>query len=137
MTQAGWCESYEESPVRTMPPMGCIFDVDFGMGSAYHSIYYDYSWPGTWDDHYHYPYPDSEQVVYLNHYSWIVRDHFERDIDSRTSVSAMTQGCFYYISFPWTYEYHYAQTQIPPGHTAPVQSYAFLTAHNESWYGDW
>jgi hypothetical protein len=116
--------------------MGCIFDVDWGMGSAYHSVYYDYQYPPTWDDGYYYP-DESGYWQDIGYYCWIVRDNFSRDLGSRSSVSAMTQGAFWYLNNPSEIEFHYAQTQTPPGVYAPVQSYAFLTAHNDSWFGDW
>lgn len=128
-TQAGW----NTQTVTQMPPMGCIFDVDFGLGSAYHATWYDYSL-GTWTNGYYY------DGVWRNidHYCNIVSDQFPRDlIGNRFSAEGMTQGIFFYYNWPWTIYYRYAQTQTPPGHYAPVQSYAFLTAHHHSWYGDW
>ena len=51
----------------------------------------------------------------------------------------MTQGAFYYNNNPNTVYYHYAQTQVPPGHSIPsgISPYAFLTAHPYSNGGDW
>jgi len=135
-TQAGWSSTtYDDSPVRQMPPMGCIFDVDFGLESAYHSTWYDSSY-GTWTTGYTYngnweDFPDG-------HHANIVSDQFDEDLyGDRISVEGMTQGIFFYKQNPWTIYYYYAQTQIPPGHWAPVQSYAFYTAHFYSQYGDW
>jgi hypothetical protein len=127
-TQAG----HSSSTVSSMPPMGCIFDLDFGLSTAYHSVYYDYS-GGTWTNGYYY----NGVWSGIGYYCSVVSDQFERNIGDRTSAEGMTQGAFYYNNNPGTVYYYYAQTQIPPGHSAPVNSYAFLTAHPYSYDGDW
>jgi hypothetical protein len=129
-TQAGW----SSSTVSSMPPMACIFDLDFGLGTAYRSTYYDYS-SGTWT--YRYLYDGSWADI--GHYCSVVSFQSAGSIGDRASVEGMTQGAFYYNNNPGTVYYYYAQTQFPLGHSVPpgIQSYAFLTAHAYSQYGDW
>ena len=137
--QAGW----GSATVSFMPPMGCIFDLDFQRSTAYHYVSYDYS-SGQWLTGYWY-YVHGEWVYYsLGNQVLYVGDQFNWNFGDRISAAGMTQGAFYYNNNPYTVYYRYAQTQVPPGHSVPsgISPYAFLTKHlysykNPQGNGDW
>ncbi len=149
-TQAGCSSStYDDSPVRTMPPMQMTFDVDFGLPSATRYVTYDYS-SGEWlNSYWYYEYdewkhPDirywnGQQYVY--YYCNYVGSQWNWDFGDRYSAEGMTRGAFFYINNPWTVYYKYAQTSgYWSNMPEEISSYAFLTAHyysQFSTYGDW
>lgn len=144
-TQAG---AWGINTVSFMPPMGMTFDLDFGLPSASHLVYYDYS-SGQWLTYYWYYFNGWHKEPFdpagsYNDYVLYVGDQYNWNFGDRTSAAGMTQGAFYYNNNPYTVYYHYAQTQVPPGHSIPsgISPYAFLTAHpysykNPQGYGDW
>ena len=134
-TQAG----YNSATVYFMPPMVCYMDFDFHLSTATRYVYYDYN-SGDWLDSYWYYYPYTGWYHNYPGYSFLyVGDTYNLNFDDRTSAAGMTQGAFYYDNDPYTVYYHYAQTQVPSGHSIPqgISPYAFLTAHSNSTGGDW
>ncbi len=136
-TQAGHgLTTTPTSTVSFMPPMGEIYELDFGLSTAYHSVSYDYS-TGSWTNQFLYD-GQLHNIVDDNnnlYYSYCVTDQHTLQL-SRVSTAGMTQGAFYYNNNPSTVYYYYAQTQVPTGHSIPqgISPYNFLTAHNT---GDW
>jgi hypothetical protein len=119
--------------------MGEIYDIDFGLSTAYHSVSYDYS-SGSWTNQYLYD-GQWHNIVDDNnnqYYCYCVTDQHDVQLTSRISAAGMTQGAFYYNNNPSTVYYYYAQTQVPSGHSIPqgISPYNFLRAHHNS-TGDW
>lgn len=88
--------------------MYCFFDLDYGLGSAYRSIYSDYS-SATWTNGYYY----NGVWVNLGHYARVVSNQVGLNIVARTSVAGLAMGAFYYNNDPYTVHYYYAQTHSP------------------------
>ena len=127
--------------------MGMYFDVDYGLSTATRTIYYNYNW-GEWLTYYWYYFQGWHEQYFDQQYHtaqvYYLGQQWNYNFGDRTSAEGMTQGAFYYTNDPWTVYYHYAQTQVPPGHSIPseILSYAFLTAHPISYEnldgaGDW
>ncbi len=135
------------STVSILPPMGLIFDLDYGQSTAYRLTYYDYS-SGTWTNGYLYDgnWANLKREDNGNiYYAYVVSDQYNSannnlNFGIRHSAAGMTQEAFYYNNNPTTVYYHYAQTQVPPGSNPPpsgILPYNFLTAHPLSQGGDW
>lgn len=112
------------SPVQIHAPMIGTQCLDYGLGSQWYSNFYDYS-SGTWTNGYYY----NNQWVSLGYYASVDNDQMGQFFSDRASIEGTTQGVFYRTSAPTNYLYYWAYTQIPPQHSAPYPSYAFLTAH--------
>ncbi len=135
-TQAGNSQSTtDNSPVHSMPPMDRVYDLDYGLSTAYHSDYYDYD-SGTWTNGYYF---NGNWCSLGGYYASVVSYQSYWSFGDHVSAEGMTVGAFYYNSNPNTVDYYYAQTQVPPGHSIPsgISPYAFLTAHPYSDGGDW
>jgi hypothetical protein len=123
LNEAGYSGNINpDSPVEMAFPVVCTFCLDYGLPNQYYYNYYYYADP-IW-----------LYISEFDYYCWYASCYSQGYIADWHSVEGVTQGQFYYLDEPENYYYMWAYTQIPSGHSAPVQSFAFLTAHQT---GDW